>query len=157
MRVPPCGLYRTLAKIGDIDANRLVYLHDHGNPGPGLYVPESWTGNRAKFAPRGMTLPPTFDARSLQSLPREGYYRVTSGFFCCAKKCVKFETDAFVQLGYNGAGKALVFVPELSPSGITVGERGSLVDDASFGKLAALNVHEPATDQLSLPRGIVVH
>ncbi len=156
MRIPPCGLYRTLARIGDIDANRLVYLHDHGNPGPGLYVPERWTSNRAHFSPRGQTLPSDFDARAVKALPREGFYRVTAAFFCCAKRCVEFEPDAFVQLGYNGAGRALLFVPELSSGAITVGERGSLVDDAALDNLALLKVNE-RTEELSLPRGIVVH
>ena len=157
MRIPPCGLYRTLAKIGDLEANRLVYLHDHGNPGPGLYVPERWTGNRATFAPRGMTLPSDFDASDLRPLLREGFYRVAAAFHCCAKLCVKFEPDTFVQLGYNGAGRALVFVPELGGAAIKLPERGSVVDDAALANLVPLNVHEPATDQLSLPRGIVVH
>lgn len=159
MRVPPCGLYRTLAKIGDVEAGRLVYLHDHGNPGPGLYFPESWSANRAKFSPRGMTLPPDFDAADLLPLPREGYYRVTAAFHCCAKKCVRFEPDALVQLGYNGAGRGIVFVPELSGPAITVGERGSIVDDAAFANLAPVNVKEaaPSGADLSLPRGIVIH
>lgn len=155
-KIPPCGLYRTLVQIGDVPAGRLVYLHDHGNPGPGIYLPERWNTNRAVFQPRGMTLPPEFDAKQVQALPREGFYRVTKAFHCCAKKCVEFDKDVLVQLGYNGAGRALVFVPELGEGALKIGERGSLVDDAVLVHLAALRVHEPASD-ISLPRGIVVH
>ena len=48
--------------IGTVEAGRLVYFHNHGNPGPGLYFPERWTHNRAHFTPRGSTVPPDFDA-----------------------------------------------------------------------------------------------
>ena len=41
--LPPCGLYRTVKPIGSIEAGRLVYFHNHGDPGPGLYFPESWS------------------------------------------------------------------------------------------------------------------
>ena len=57
MSLPECGLYRTTASIGRVAANHLVYFHNHGNPGPGVYLPESWEHNRAKFSPQGITLP----------------------------------------------------------------------------------------------------
>jgi hypothetical protein len=157
-QLPPCGLYRTTAKIGEIEAGRLVYFHNHGDPGPGLYLPAGWSHNTARWAPRGMTAPLGFDGRALMPLPREGFYRVRSSFYCCAKQCRKFEPAAMVQLGYNGAGRALVFVPELSAGTITVPERGSLVDDDVLGNLVALQLPErKERDDLSLPRGIVIH
>jgi hypothetical protein len=156
--LPPCGLYRTLATIGDAQAGRLVYFHNHGNPGPGLYFPESWAGNRAKFSPNGMTLPGHFDARVLKPLPAEGFYRVTAPFFCCEKQCMKFEPDAFVQLGYNGAGRALLFVPEAGTGMIDVPERGTMIDDVALANLAALKLAERRTDvEIAMPRGIIVH
>ena len=48
--LPPCGLYRTTTKIGDCEADRLVYFHNHGDPGPGFYFPEKWVKNRAQFS-----------------------------------------------------------------------------------------------------------
>lgn len=156
--LPACGLYRTVAKIGDVEAGRLVYFHNHGNPGPGLYFPERWSHNRAHFAPRGTTVPPDFDPRALRSLPAEGFYRVTAAFFCCAKQCRRFEPDTLVQLGYNGAGRPLLFLPELVRGAITVPETGSAVDDDTLVKLAALAVAERRErEDLALPRGIVVH
>ena len=71
-----------------------------------------------------------------------------------------------VQLGYNGAGRALLFLPELVSGALTVPETGSLVDDAVLPKLSALAVAERrgaggggggGDGDLSLPRGIVVH
>lgn len=154
--LPPCGLYRTMLPIGDVTAGRLVYFHNHGNPGPGLYFPERWTHNRADFSPTGSTLPVVFDLRALRALPAEGFYRVTSAFFCCEKHCVQFQPDAFVQLGYNGAGRALLFVPELTGGAIAIPERGTMIDDGVLVHLVALQVTEKR-DELALPRGILVH
>ena len=159
--LPPCGLYRTVAPIGDVETGRLVYFHNHGNPGPGVYFPERWSHNRAHFTPRGTTVPPDFDPKALRSLPAEGFYRVTTAFFCCAKKCKRFEPEAMVQLGYNGAGRALLFLPELVAGAITVPETGALIDDGALANLVALAVGERRSEggggDLSLPRGIVVH
>jgi hypothetical protein len=171
--LPPCGLYRTVKPIGSVEAGRLVYFHNHGDPGPGLYFPESWTGNRARFSQNGTVVPDKWDYSALQALPAEGFYRVKSSFYCCEKQCVKFEPDAFVQLGYNGAGKALVFMPELAGARIDIPERGTAVDDKVLGNLELLKMAEkqggasgggggggdrdkPQID-IKLPRGIIVH
>ena len=156
--LPPCGVYRTVHKIGEVEAGRLVYFHNHGNPGPGLYFPETWSHNRAKWSANGYTLPKVFDMRALKPLPAEGFYRVTSSFYCCEKNCVQFEPDQLLQLGYNGAGKALVFVPEYVGGAIQVPERGTAVDDASLPHLAPLKLPErQQQNDLSLPRGILVY
>jgi len=154
--VLPCGLYRTAQPIGTVGADRLVYFHNHGDPGPGLYFPERWTANRAQFSPQGTTLPTAFDPGALVALPPEGFYRVASAFYCCEQRCVQFEPEAFVQLGYNGAGRALLFVPELAGDAIRVPERGTPINDAALSHLVALRVTE-RRDELALPRGIVVH
>lgn len=154
--LPPCGLYRTVSPIGDTAAGRLVYFHNHGDPGPGLYFPERWIANRANFSPRGSTLPVMFDPSALQPLPAEGYYRVAAAFTCCEKRCMRYEPEALVQLGYNGAGRALLFLPELAAGAITVPERGTLIDDAAFPNLVALKLSE-RRDEIALPRGILVH
>lgn len=161
--LPPCGLYRTTKPIGSIEAGRLVYFHNHGDPGPGVYLPEAWTGNRARFSSGGTTIPAGFDYKSMRPLPPEGFYRVSKTFHCCEKQCVKYEPDVFVQLGYNGTGKAILFVPELGGSSIQLPERGTFVEDKELGNLVLLKLAErkgadggPEID-IKLPRGIIVH
>jgi hypothetical protein len=156
--LPPCGLYRTTAKIGGIDAGRLVYYHNHGDPGPGLYFPEKWIQNRVVWAVKGMTAPAEFQNAWLAPLQPEGFYRVNNEFACCAKKCMTFVAETFVQLGYNAMGKPLVFVPLLSAGGISIPERGVLIDDDVIGNLSALSVAENKAQQqdLAVPR-MVIH
>lgn len=164
--LPPCGLYRTTKSIGQIPADRLVYFHNHGDPGAGVYFPESWTGNRARFSPKGSTVPNDFDHSALMPLPAEGFYHFTETVFCCEKKCVKFEPDQLVQVGYNGNGRALVFLPELAGAAIDIPTRGTLLDDAQLKKLSAplrLPERAPGKDSgkpgidITMPRGIIVH
>ena len=161
--LPPCGLYRTAKAIGSIEAGRLVYFHNHGDPGPGVYLPEAWNGNRARFQANGTVLPEKFDYKSLHALPPEGFYRVKKTFHCCEKQCMKFEPDAFVQLGYNGTGKALMFIPELGSTSIAIPERGTFVDDDVLDNLQLLKIaerkggDEPGGIDIKLPRGIVIH
>jgi hypothetical protein len=158
--LPPCGLYRTTKAIGEVPAGRLVYFHNHGDPGPGVYFPERWAANRATFSPRGTTLPATWDRSALFALPAEGFYRVAKAFHCCPKQCVHFQPEMFVQLGYNGTGKALLFRPELAGTAIEIPDRGTPIDDNVLGNLIALQVGEREAkirDEISLPRGIIVH
>ena len=156
--LPPCGLYRTVKPIGGLEANRLVYFHNHGDPGPGLYFPERWNANRAVFSQKGQTVPDDFDPRALHGLPAEGFYRVSRSFFCCEKECTKFEPEALLQLGYNGNGRGILFTPEWSGGVIRVPERGTLIDDDAFKSLVGLKLAEgEQRNDLSLPRGIVVH
>ncbi len=163
--LPPCGVYRTTKQVGSIEAGRLVYFHNHGDPGPGLYLQETWTQNRAKFGERGMTVPDDFDPKSLYPLPAEGFYRVTTDFYCCNKQCTKFEVDAFVQLGFNGNGKPILFVPGVAANGIALPDGGSAVDDGALRNLAPLRVaNMPVGEKaqqpeinISMPRGFIVH
>lgn len=140
--LPDCGLYKTTKQIGPIEAGRLVYFHNHGNPGPGVYLPAKWHQNRCTFSENGTTVPADFDPSSLQELPVEGFYRVTHEFHCCEKQCTKFETDVFVQLGYNGAAAPILFTPELTSNGIKIPERGSVIDEKNMKHLVLLRIAE---------------
>ncbi len=85
--LPPCGIYRTTAKIGGIDPGRLVYYHNHGDPGPGLYFPERWLNNPRPVVVAGHDrAAPRSSRRGCGRCSRKRFYRVTREFTCCAKK-----------------------------------------------------------------------
>lgn len=140
MQLPPCGLYRTTGPVGSIEAGRLVYFHNHGNPGPGVYLPESWKLNRAEFQEKGQTIEDPALVRFLQPLPPEGFYRVVEPFHCCEKKCRRFEEDALLQLGYNAGAEPIVFVPELVDSMLAVPAKGWKTSLEATGRLRQLKI-----------------
>jgi hypothetical protein len=140
MSLPPCGLYRTTSAIGGVPEGRLVYFHNHGNPGAGVYLPERWEGNRARFSANGHTLPNEASAASLAPLAPEGFYCVTEAFHCCEKQCRLFEASLFVQLGYDGAATPILFVPEVAGAAVALPERGVRVDPECLAKMVPLMV-----------------
>ncbi|HJL14378.1 MAG TPA: hypothetical protein RMH99_01910 [Sandaracinaceae bacterium LLY-WYZ-13_1] len=142
--LPPCGIYRTRRAVGSIPADRLVYFHNHGDPGPGLYLPSSWRGNRARFESRGHLLPEGSAADALAPLAREGFYRVLEPFHCCERRCRRFEPDSLVQLGYDAAARSILFVPEWVDGQLAIPERGTRVDPERLAALSPLRV--PVTD-----------
>jgi hypothetical protein len=140
MQLPPCGLYRTIGPIGNIPKGRLVYFHNHGDPGPGLYLPTGWKRNRVEISNRGSTLTDKSLVRYLEPLPPEGLYRVTEAFHCCERKCTQFEPEALLELGYNGEGQAIVFVPELIDGELTIPASGTAIDHSRLVSLKQLKV-----------------
>jgi hypothetical protein len=144
--LPPCGIYRTRAAVGDVPAGTFVYFHNHGDPGPGVYLPAAWHHNRAEFEPRGHTLPEPWErsAALLEPLAAEGFYRVMEPFACCEKKCRTFERELLVQLGYDGLANPLLFVPELGPAGMTIPATGAAIAPAELRKLTLLKVAQAA-------------
>lgn len=145
--LPPCGLYRTTVALGDhVPAGRLVYFHNHGDPGAGVYLPASWSANRARWRPDGHLLPTPEWARTLTPLPAEGLYRVRESFTCCAKNCRTYEVDLLVQLGYDGAGRGILFVPEWTSQGLAIPGEGLPVDPDRLAKLAPLKVVQASAE-----------
>jgi hypothetical protein len=140
MKLPPCGLYRTRAPLASIPAGRLVYFHNHGDPGPGVYLPESWKGNQAQWQARGTLLPDPQDIAALEPLSPEGLYRVIEPFDCCEKRCRRFESESLVQLGYNAAGEAILFVPEWVDGMLAIPTRGNLIVHEHLASLKRLRV-----------------
>ena len=138
--LPPCGLYRTRKSLGDVPAGRLVYFHNHGNPGPGIYLPSRWQQNRAVFHENGIPLGDLEWANTLEKLPAEGFYRVEASFTCCDQKCRTYEPGTLVQLGYDGNAEAILFTPEWTASGFTLPERGTRLDPSRLSKLEPLKV-----------------
>lgn len=151
MELPACGLYRTTEPISGVPANRLVYFHNHGDPGPGVYLPESWRLNRAQFAERGTTLPDENLALTLEALPAEGLYRVLEAFHCCEQHCRRYDPELLVQLGYNAQAEPILFVPELSEAGMAFPEMGTRIDRDRLAKIARLTVAVPAPGEAASP------
>lgn len=138
--LPPCGIYRTRHALGDIPPGRLVYFHNHGDPGAGVYLPSGWRQNKATFHANGTPIPEPSWAESLEPLVPEGFYRVEAPFECCDKKCRSYERGSLVQLGYDGNAQPILFVPEWRADGFTLPERGSLVTEDRLQKLEPLKV-----------------
>lgn len=137
----PCGLYRTTRPIGDsVPAGALVYYHDHGDPGPGVYLPRQWRNNKAVFHDKGTTIPDPAYAETLQPLPEEGFYRVVRAFYCCQKQCQHFDEEMLVQLGYNGDAEAILFLPELIDGALAVPSRGTKVDEERLSRIRPLKI-----------------
>lgn len=119
---------------------RLVFFHTHGEPGAGVYLPESWNLNRAVFAKHGGPVPSPEWAKDLEPHPVEGFYRVCEPFRCCDKRCRLFETDLLVQLGYNAEAAPLLFAPGWTVEGMAIPDRGTAIDTERLSKLAPLKV-----------------
>jgi len=143
MDLPPCGLYRTTEPIGNVPAHRLVYFHNHGNPGPGIYLPEKWSVNRARFSKSGTSLPDENLAFTLEPLQAEGLYRVRSPITCCDKLCRTYPKELLVQLGYNVEGEPILFVPQWTGAGLAFPEMGNKLDSDRLAALAPLKVSAP--------------
>ena len=141
--LPACGLYRTTQPIeGHVPIGRLVYFHNHGDPGPGGYLPSGWALNRAQWHETGHTIPSPEWAATLAALPAEGLYRVRDAFACCAKRCRTYDADLLVQLGYNAEAEPLLFLPEWTESGLAIPDLGVAIDVDRLQRLAPLRVVE---------------
>ena len=153
MSLPPCGIYKTSAPIGSVAAGHLVYFHNHGDPGPGIYLPETWEMNRAVFRESGYTLPDEGSAQSLEPLAAEGLYRVVSEFTCCEKRCVTFPQELLVQLGYNRHAEPILFRPVWAQAGLMFPEQGQMIDADRIARLGRVLVAESGSE----PAGAVLH
>ena len=149
MQLPPCGLYRTTGPIGPIETGRLVYFHNHGDPGPGVYLPKEWKFNRVQFEEKGHSIDNPGFVRFLQPLPPEGFYRVVEAFHCCEKQCREFAEDSLLQLGYNSEAEPILFVPELVDSMLAIPAKGWKTTMLSLRHIRQLRV--PVTRRDALP------
>ena len=156
MSPPPCGIYRTQKPLEGIAPGRLVYFHNHGDPGPGIYLPERWVNNRAIWQERGTTAPNEAWIASLEPLPAEGLYKVREEFFCCVKRCRRYEIGALVQLGYDGEANGLLFVPEWSEAGLRFPADGLKFETINAPRLEPLKVPE-APAPAGSPRSPLLH
>jgi len=150
---PPCGLYRTTRALEALPAGRLVFFHNHGDPGPGIYLPRAWNLNRAEWHAKGTTVSDPAWSSTLEALPEEGLYSVQSSFFCCEQSCVRFEEGQLVQLGYDGEAQPILFMPEWSARGLGFPARGTRLDRDRLGHIKLLKVARGAES----PRETMMH
>ncbi len=144
-KLPPCGIYKTLESIGKIPEHRLVYFHNHGNPGPGLYLPEGWHQNRASFSSQGHILENLEDVTHLAPLLPEGFYRATRELVL--KDNARIEKETFVQIGYNGEANAILFLPRVGIDGFEIPERGWKLKPGFELALALVKVARQKNDE----------
>ncbi len=139
--------------LGDMPPGRLVYFHNHGDPGAGIYLPKAWSSNRAEWHERGHPVPDAEWSQSLEAIPAEGLYSVQTGFFCCDKQCTRYEVGQLVQLGYDGEANPILFVPEWRAHGLTFPDRGSRVDLSTLASMSLLKV----AHGVDAPRHALMH
>ena len=144
--LPPCGIYKTTISIGNIPADRFVYFHNHGDPGPGIYLPARWLNNRAEFSKQGVPLATNHEATTLIPLPPEGLYRVRQTFKCSANSSITFQPGQLVQLGYNRRADSILFIPIWDENGLTMPERGVLMEPENIRNLEQLLVGHAKND-----------
>lgn len=144
--LPPCGLYRTTVRLGPVPAGRLVSFHNHGDPGPGLFLPTRWAAGRARFEGEGVLMDAPWWASTLDPLPFEGLYRVREAFHCCEKRCALFEPDLLVLLSFTPDAQPTLTVPEWSDHGLDLSVTGRLIDRSRIAKLSPLRVAERSSD-----------
>lgn len=138
--LPPCGLYRTTTALGTIPAGRLVSFHNHGDNGPGVFLPTGWIHHRAQFTQTGVTVPSATWTRTLDALAPEGVYRVREAFWCCERQCRLFDKDLLVQLGYTAEAGPILLVFAPRDGALVISTQGNLVDRASVARLSPVKV-----------------
>lgn len=138
-----CGLFLTTKTISKrVEAGVLVFYHNHGEPGPGVYPVTSWQNNKAVFSNRGTLLPYPGYERTLKPLKPEGFYVVREEFTCCERRCQVFPVDTLVQLGYRRDGTPLLFNAVWTYKGIVVPVVGTKVREEKLGLLRPVKVLE---------------
>ena len=110
-----CGLYRTTQPIpagnDAIAPPRLVYYHNHSQQGSSMVLlPDVNTDNRWTFKDKGFLVSDASFIDGLGPLKPQGLYRVREHFHPDEDQVVN--TNALVQLGYNGQGDPILFFPK---------------------------------------------
>ena len=136
--LPKCGIYRTSKPVQKVAKNQLVYFHNHGDPGPGLYLPTHWKNNQAQFAPKGMPLQDLNEVHTLKPLMAQGLYRVEREFYCCSQNCVHFHPNQLVQLGYTPQAQPILFFPFWDDAELRFPNKGTRIDAENFQHLRRL-------------------
>ncbi len=142
LELPDPGLYRTTQALpgheSEFPAGVLVYLGQHPENGTKFVVrPGRNTNNRWFWGdPTTPLRSPTW-AKSLKRLPSEGFYTLPETMNLDGGG--RWLQNAIVQLGYNGEGRAIIFVAEQregeESNALFFSDRGVMVDDKTLDNL----------------------
>lgn len=140
--LPDPGLYRTTQALPGNEeafpAGVLVYLGQPDNGGVKFIVrPQQNRRNRWFWGEPTTPLRSPSWAKTLRALPAEGFYTLPEDLsFENGSRWLK---NAIVQLGYNDAGRGILFVAEWheqsSTNALVFSERGMLIQDNLLDRL----------------------
>ena len=80
------------------------------------------------------------------ALPPEGLYRVRQSFKCSANSNMTFQPGQLVQLGYNRRADSILFIPIWDENGLTMPDRGVLMEPENIRYLEQLVVGHAKSD-----------
>lgn len=144
LELPDSGLYRTTEPMPEHErefpADVLVYIGQQSNNGSGgkfIVRPGRNTNNRWFWGePTTPLRSPTW-ASTLKRLPVEGYYTLPDALD--VGNGGRWLKHAIVQLGYNEAGKGILFVAERrsasQENALFFSDRGILIEDDLLERL----------------------
>ena len=143
-----CGLYRTTMPIpaGDdaIAAPRLVYYHNHSQQGGSMVLlPEANEKNFWTFKKKGFLVNSSEFIDGLEPLKAQGLYRFREHFHPNEEQVVN--TNALVQLGYNGEGAPIIFFPKSlsAENGLEFPSSGMKIPPPVYELLEPLDITGP--------------
>jgi len=61
-------------------------------------------------------------------------------FHCCEQQCRRFGPNELVQLGYDGSGKAILFIPQWTNGALAIPDRGTRIDAENIESMTRLRV-----------------
>ncbi|MCC6624933.1 MAG: hypothetical protein IT385_27045 [Deltaproteobacteria bacterium] len=137
----PAGLYRTTTPLPDheeaVPAGALVFVGQRADGRRFVVRPGSNRKNRWFWAEPTLPLPASGWMWTLYALPREGFYTLPETIEL--DRGGRWLKGAIVQLGYNEAGRGIVFIAEQHEASddnvLRFASRGRLVEDALLERL----------------------
>ncbi len=146
-KLPPCGLYKTLAPLPGkeewVREHLLVYFHNHSQQGPPLLLlPATNQHNRWTFHDKGYLIRDTSYAQQLSPLMDEGLYVLTEPIYLSRDEFIPEET--LVQLGYNRSADPILFLARFTESGIDFPASGLKCTPEIFDMLRTVNFRTPS-------------
>ena len=137
----PTGLYRTTSALPGLEeavpSGVLVFVGQHPDGMRFVVRPSSNRNNRWFWSDPVLPLPEGGWMWTLRSLPAEGFYTLPETLEHA--RGGRWMKNTIVQLGYNGAGRGIVFIAEAhegeSRNVLEFASRGRTIDDELLDRL----------------------